>query len=456
MDKIFSYLDSHFEDMVKDLERLIKIPSVMGEPASDAPFGEQPAAALSEMLDICRSAGLSVRNIENYIGTADLFPASEVPELGILCHLDVVPAGNGWSVPPFSLTRRDGKLIGRGAIDDKGPSVAALYAVKAVKESGINMSKNLRLIFGTNEENGSADLARYRRSEALPEMLFTPDGSYPLINAEKGMLRISYTAEISSDIISIQGGGAINAVPEFAEAVLNISSADISGYENRFDGVKISSEIQNGKIKITASGKSAHASAPENGKNAVTALLTVISEICGDPAVSSLSEMFPYGETDGVSAGIKCSDELSGGLTSVLSVISASDGTLEAKQDIRFPVTKTSGEVLDKLKISAEKAGLKIHADLISEPHHVPEDSGFISTLLEVYEQVTGEKGFCVSIGGGTYVHETESGVAFGAEFPGEENNMHGADEFITEESLLKNAKIFAAAIVRLCSDENI
>ena len=455
MDKIFSYLDSHFEDMVNDLERLIKIPSVMGDPSPDAPFGEQPAAALTEMLDICREAGLSVRNIENYIGTADLFPTEQTPELGILCHLDVVPAGNGWSVPPFSLTRRDGKLIGRGAIDDKGPSVAALYAVRAVKDLGIKLNKNIRLIFGTNEENGSADLARYRKKEALPEMLFTPDGSYPLINAEKGMLRISYSAKISPDIISINGGAAINAVPEFAEAILNVDYANISAYENRFDGVKISSERQGDKIKITASGKSAHASTPESGKNAVTALLTVISEICKDPAISALSKMFPCGETDGASAGIKCSDNL-GALTSVLSVISAENGVLEAKQDIRFPVTKTSGEVLEKLKISAEVAGLKMQADMITEPHYVPEDSDFIRRLLEAYEQVTGEKGYCVAIGGGTYVHETGTGVAFGAEFPGEENNMHGADEFITEESLLKNAKIFAVAIVRLCSDEKL
>lgn len=454
MNKIFSYLDSHLEDMVTDLERLIKIPSVMGDPAHDAPFGDQPAAALTEMLDICRDAGLSVRNIENYIGTADLFPTEGVPELGILCHLDVVPAGNGWSVPPFSLTRRDGKLIGRGAIDDKGPSVAALYAVRAVKDSGITLNKNVRLIFGTNEENGSDDLARYRKTEALPEMLFTPDGSYPLINAEKGMLRISYAGKISPDI-SIKGGGAINAVPESAEAILNTVSADISPYENRFDGVKISAEPLGDKIKITAVGKSAHASTPESGRNAITALLTVLSEICSDPAISALSKMFPQVETDGASQGIKCSDDL-GGLTSVLSIISASGGVLEAKQDIRFPVTKTSKDILDKLKKAAEAAGLKMQADMISEPHHVPEDSDFIRTLLEVYEKVTGEKGHCVAIGGGTYVHETNTGVAFGAEFPGEENNMHGADEFITEESLLKNAKIFATAIVRLCSDEKL
>ena len=454
MKKIFSYLDSHFEDMVKDLERLIKIPSVMGDPAPDALFGEQPAVALTEMLHICRDAGLSVRNIENYIGTADLLPAAETPELGILCHLDVVPAGNGWSVPPFSLTRRDGKLIGRGAIDDKGPSVAALYAVMAVRDSGIKLNKNVRLIFGTNEENGSADLARYRQKESLPEMLFTPDGSYPIINAEKGMLRITYTAEINSDIF-IRGGGAINAVPEQAEAILNVKSVDIKPYENRFDGVHLTSEQQGDKIKITAAGKSAHASTPESGRNSVTALLTVLSEICDDPAISALSKIFPYRETDGASAGIKCADEL-GALTSVLSVISARGGVLEAKQDIRFPVTKTSADILDKLKKTAHEAGLKMQADLISEPHHVRSDSDFIRTLLEVYENVTGEKGHCIAIGGGTYVHETETGVAFGAEFPGEENNMHGADEFITEESLLKNAKIFAAAIVRLCSDEKL
>lgn len=454
MEKIFSYIDDHAEEMISDLRRLTRIPSVMGESAEGAPFGTETARALSEMLDICEGAGLTVRNIDGYAGTADLYPTDGIPELGILCHLDVVPAGNGWSVPPFELTERGGKLFGRGAIDDKGPAAAAVWAVKAVKESGVRLQKNLRLIFGTNEENGSEDLKYYRKKEKLPEMLFTPDGSYPIINTEKGMLRISYRAKICDKIISIKGGNAVNAVPEQAEAELRREAGNVSEIlkkAEKYGNVKFFGEMKGETIKISALGKSAHASTPETGANAVTALLSLISEICGDNTVFAVSDMFPHGETDGASAEIKCSDKLSGGLTSVLSVVRASDGILEAKQDIRFPAEKTSREILEKLRKRAERAGLKMWADMISEPHHVPENSPFIRKLLEAYEKVTGEKGCCVAIGGGTYVHDTESGVAFGAEFPGEENNMHGADEFISRESLIKNAKIFAAAICAVC-----
>lgn len=451
MDKIFSYIDSLAEEMIADLRRLVNIPSVMGEAAEGAPFGEMPARALGEMLEICSEAGLFVRNIDNYVGTADFYHTDETPDLGILCHLDVVPEGGGWSVPPFELTEKDGRLYGRGAIDDKGPAAAVLFAVKALKAVGVKPAKNFRLIFGTNEENGSADLAYYCKKENLPEMLFTPDGSYPVINAEKGMLRITHRVSVCPKILSLSGGMAVNAVPEYAEAVLDIPNADISVFSHKFEGVTFSTEYANGKIKITAKGKGAHASTPENGANAVTALISAVLEICEDKALAALAGMFPYGETDGSAAGIKCSDEISGGLTTVLSVISCSDGILEAKQDVRFPVTKTSGEILTALAEKAAASGIELNADMISEPHYVPEESVLIKKLLEVYELVTGEKGYCVAIGGGTYVHETSGGVAFGAEFPGEENNMHGADEFISRESLIKNAKIFAAAICSLC-----
>lgn len=454
MNKIFSYIDDHKEDMISDLARLVKIPSVMGEAEENAPFGKYPAAALAEALDVCSEAGLSVKNIGNYIGTADFYQTENIPELGILVHMDVVPVGDGWSSDPFELTRRDGKLFGRGAIDDKGPAIAALYALKAVKESGVKLSKNVRLILGTNEENGSNDLARYKKIESLPEILFTPDGSYPLINTEKGMMRLTYSAEVSPKIISAKGGNAVNAVPEYAEAILDVQQADTAKFADKFEGVTISAENSDGKIKITARGKGAHASTPENGRNAVTALLAVIAEITGDKAAAALSAMFPYGETDGNAAGIKCSDEISGGLTTVLSVLDVGGGKLEARQDIRFPASKASGEVLEMLQKTADGNGLGLTVNIASEPHHVPESSEFIRTLLKVYEEATGEKGYCVAIGGGTYVHDTKGGVAFGAEFPGDENNMHGADEFITEESLVKNAKIFAAAIVRLCADE--
>lgn len=453
MDKIFeqlfAYIDSHTEDMISDLARLIRIPSVKGEAEENAPFGKEPARALDEVLKICGEAGLSVRNIDNYVGTADFYETDTIPELGVLSHMDVVPVGGGWSVPPFELTQKDGKLLGRGAIDDKGPAIAALYAVKAIKDSGLKLSKNVRLVFGTDEECGSGDLAYYLKKEKLPEMLFTPDGSYPVINAEKGLMRASYTGAIDHKIVSIKGGTVVNAVPEYAEAVLAGVAVDTARYS--FEGVTLSAEACGENVKLVANGKSAHASLPEGGHNAVTALLTVVADVTGDNTVKALVEMFPYGETDGACAGIKCSDKISGGLTTVLSVIDGADGKLTAKQDIRFPIDRKCAEIIAMIEKKAKEKSLAHKIDMAIEPHYVPEDSEFVQKLLSVYETVTGEKGYCVAIGGGTYVHETEGGVAFGAEFPGDDNHMHGADEFITLESFVKNAKIFAAAIYSVC-----
>lgn len=452
---IHDYIYSAKEDMISELRTLVEIPSVMGKAEENAPFGKYPAKALESALEICERAGFTVRNIDNYVGTADFFPDKE-EHLGILCHLDVVPEGSGWSVPPFGLTEKEGKLLGRGTIDDKGPAIAALYAMKAVKALGLPIDKNIRLILGTNEENGSADLAYYRKKEALPPLLFTPDGSYPLINIEKGMLRIRLEQPVSdSRLISLKAGLAVNAVPENAEAAVSgVMKETIKNAAAALSlPVKFSFAEENGCVKITAAGKSAHASTPETGENALTALLALLSAL-GIKEAEAFTRLFPYGETDGLSCGIKCSDEISGAVTTVLSVAEFKDGILTCRQDIRFPVCESCAGIINRLEKAASAYGITVSADMKSEPHNVPAESDFVKTLLEVYEDVTGEKGYPVAIGGGTYVHDTENGVAFGAEFPGEDNHMHGADEFIRTESLLLNAEIYANAILRLCGKE--
>ncbi len=452
---ISDYIDSCKDSMISDLRGLVQIPSVMGKADENAPFGKYPAKALEAALKLCKANGLYTRNIDNYVGTADLFDGRE-NHLGILCHLDVVPEGSGWSVPPFDITERDGRLFGRGAIDDKGPFIAALYAVKAVKEMGFTVDKNVRLIMGTNEENGSADLTYYRKKEALPPLLFTPDGSYPVINIEKGMLRISLSAKHSPEIVSLTAGNAVNAVPESAEAIIcGRSAAEISEAAKK---LRLTAKIEitdlKDTIKITVKGKSAHASTPETGENALTALLALFAGL-GFSEGKAFAAMFPCGETDGFSAGIKCSDEASGAVTAVLSTAEIKGSDIICRGDIRFPVSESCKSIISRMEKTAEAHGMIFSADMSSEPHIVPAESGFIRSLLEVYEEYTGKKGYTVAIGGGTYVHDTENGVAFGAEFPGEDNHMHGADEFITAESLLLNAKIYAGAILKLCCRQN-
>lgn len=431
-EQIQEWLAAHKEEMLADLAELIAVPSVMGESAPDAPFGTEPARALRLMLDKCEGYGFQTENVDNYAGHIDLNETE--PQLGILAHLDVVPAGEGWQHDPFAMTYEPetGKLIGRGTSDDKGPAVAALYAMRAVRELGVPLTHGVRLIVGTDEENGSADLAYYQQKKQLPPMVFTPDGDYPVITLEKGMIRLELTANFTdglSAIRSMDAGAAVNAVPACAEAVL-----------------------QNGE-RLTITGTNAHASTPELGDNALTKLLHELYDKCGGgqqaACIRRLSELFPYGETDGTACGIAASDELSGGLTCVLSKIEMDEVMLSAWVDIRFPVCCKGADIVQTMQRAAEPMLCEAH--LCDEPHHTDENSPFVQALLRVYEEVTGNKGECLAIGGGTYVHHIEGGVAFGAVFPGVDVHMHGAEEFILTAHLMQDAEMMALAITEIC-----
>lgn len=414
MTEIRKYLEEHWEEMISLLAELTAIPSVQGKAEEGCPFGTEPARALELMLRRCGEYGFKVENIDNYAGSADL---GDDPQLGILTHLDVVP---GWGEDCFTLKRSGGRLIARGAIDDKGPAAASVFALRAVKELGIPMKKGVRLIFGTNEENGSADIAYYRKQRSLPPMVFTPDGEYPLINGEKGMLRIWFSTILDADV-EISAGEVINAVP---------GSCTVT---------------ECGKSRIYR-GKSAHASTPEKGENAITKFL---EDYPGESKIlKSIQQLFPHHDVGGKAIF----GDISENLTCVISMLKTVENRLSGAVDIRFPMDRTKQEIFGMLEEKFSAAGLKIDGWEGVEPHYTAENSDFVQALLRVYERVTGEKGECLTIGGGTYVHEIPGGVAFGAEFPGEDGNMHSPGEFITEENLLKNAEIMAEAIIELCS----
>ncbi len=460
--KLFDYIDTLEGEMIETLSELISYPSYQQEPAEGAPFGLPVRECLDHALAICESFGMKTRNFDGYAGTATITEGE--PELGILAHLDVVPEGTGWSSDPYTARIDGGKLYGRGAIDDKGPAVSVIYAMKALKDLDIPLKKGVRLILGTNEENGSGCMRYYFSKEKPTKYSFTPDGCYPVINIEKGMIRGAFECDIPAgdgkSLVEFHGGKIINAVPEVATATLKGVSAD----EISKAVAELNSEVgftitENGDvINIEAHGKSAHASTPEMGKNSVTALIELLSklDLGGDMGekIKALSELFPYGETDGASVGIDFKDEQSGELTCLLSVLDYENGKLRGCNDIRLPVSFTVNDILNVYKPALESKGFSTHDSMGMEAHYVPSDSPFVRTLLSVYEEVTGEKGECIAIGGGTYVHNIEGGVAFGAEFMGEDNHMHSADESIKLDQLVLNTKMFALAILRICGCE--
>jgi succinyl-diaminopimelate desuccinylase len=459
--KCRQYIENHFSEMVRDLAKLVAIPSVKGEPREGMPFGEGPAAALDCMLDMAKQYGFYTQNHEGYVGTIDLNP--ELPTtLGILCHLDVVPAGkSGWKSLPFSLYISGGKMYGRGVIDNKGPAIAVLYAMRAIKESGIPVTQNVRFIVGTDEESGSADIAYYKNKEALPPRVFTPDAEYPVINIEKGRIRGEFStysgfAVGTRSILSAEGGTVFNAVPEGARAtVRGFDENDLRKAAAAFPTLVFEfTSDENGNTNIKVKGKSAHASQPERGNNAVTGLCAYLGTLNTDDETASsfarVASAFAYGDTKGDSLGVAVSDEESGALTLVFSILDYHEGIIRGKFDCRFPVSQTLDGMREKFTARLENFGMRAQELAGVEGHIVPEESDFVQTLMRVYSKMSSGSPKPLAIGGGTYVHEIEGGVAFGAEFAGEVNNMHGANECFSTASFRKNTLMFIEALEQL------
>lgn len=465
--EIEQYIEAHKEEMIEDIFTLCRINSEKMPYEVGKPYGKGAAKALSAALSMAEGYGFSIRNYDNYVGTVDLNENEK--QLDILAHLDVVPAGEGWvETEPFNPILKDGKLFGRGTADDKGPAVAALYALRAVKELGIPLSKNCRLILGTDEECGSSDIVHYYAVEEEAPMTFSPDAAFPVTNVEKGRLAGNFTAEFAPSaqlprLVSFEAGIKVNVVPGKAYAVVEGMDTDVMNKAAKEVQAETAIEFvleaaEDNMIKITAVGSNAHAAhVDEDGNNALTGLLTYLTRLPFAPceqmtAIKNLLALMPHGDVYGKSLGIAMEDDISGKLTLAFSMLKVDGEQLEGNFDSRCPICANEENVLKVVKEKMASAGITLHNDSMKEPHYVPGDSHFVKTLLKVYEDYTGRKGECQSMGGGTYVHSLKNGVAFGAAMPETDNRMHGADEFAVLDELLTSAKIFAQVIVDLCS----
>ncbi|MDD2958198.1 MAG: Sapep family Mn(2+)-dependent dipeptidase [Lachnospiraceae bacterium] len=464
-EQIDAYLDGKKEEMLEDLKALVRIDSRRSTAKEGMPFGEGPAKALKAAGAFMERYGLTVKNYDNYVVTGDYGTGEKV--LDILAHLDVVPVTEDWTVTrPFEPLIQDGNIYGRGTADDKGPAIAALYAIRAVKELNIPLKNSVRLILGSDEECGSSDLEHYYGIEKEAKYTFTPDGDFPVINLEKGRLTKSFEASFppSEDlpkICSLKGGDKENVVPGKAEAILEgLEEEDLKRAADK--AAEATNAIflwsrEGNQIHLNVKGTSAHASTPEAGNNAVTALLHLISLLpivnCeGYQRLCALSRMFPHGCGDGTGLNVDMADEESGALTLTLDVLNYTETSLKGAFDCRAPLCATDENLTEELKQAFENAGMTMEGGKMVPVHHVPANSSFVQTLLDSYEFYTGIKGKPLAIGGGTYVHELERGVAFGCMSEAVDNHMHGDDEFMEIDTLMMSAKIFADAIVKLCN----
>lgn len=451
-ERIDQFIQAQRENILRDIGRLVAVPSVEGPAAPGAPFGPGPRAALDEALAIAAELGLAPGEGEGHIGWADVPGAEKEKYLATITHLDVVPEGNGWDADPFTLRVRDGWLLGRGVADDKGPSVLCLYALKFLKDEAGLLRYPVRALLGCNEETNMKDVAWYNAHEKPPVFCFTPDAEFPLCNGEKGQFEADLLSPVlNGDILDFEGGVARNAVPDRASALIRAELAALPVAEG------ITLEQEAGGVRVRGWGKSGHAAMPQGTVNAIGLVVDyLLANGIGSEAERAFLQLLHklHSAWDGTGLGIQTDDGLFDPLTVVGGVIRMENGALRQTVDCRFP-TSTNGSVLEAaLRKAAGDAGV-VCMDHVNEPFYIGVDAAPIQALMEAYCQVTGEEAKPFTMGGGTYARHFPLAVSFGPENPNAvlpdfAGPMHGANEGAKFEHLLAALKIYILALLKL------
>ena len=441
------------EEVIKSMQEAIRIKSVEEPALPGMPFGEGPAKALNHFLELGEKLGFESTNFDNYAGHIDFGEGEET--LAILGHVDVVPEGEGWDYDPYGGIIANGNLYGRGTLDDKGPMIICMYAMKAIKDSGVKLNKKIRMILGANEETNWGCMDHYFGTLKMPQptLAFTPDSSFPVTFAEKGIMQVVFTKELETKGITIQGGKAFNSVAEscemtFPKELLGTLEAKISEYNSKSE---YKMEIKGDKL--ISYGKSSHGARPQSGYNAISALMGILEGV----DLGEISEFVTFYnskigmEYNGISMGIGFEDADSGKLTLNIGKIEIKDGKVELSIDIRYPVTIKKEEVLKGLDAVSSNNNFKFTIKSETAALYAPKDTVLVKTLMEVYKEITGDiDAEPVAIGGGTYARAVDNGVAFGALLSDQEDNMHQKNEYLDLSKLDTLLKIYVEAIYRL------
>lgn len=455
-------IDELKDKLVSSTQEILKIKSVE-EPGLDGmPYGPGVGKALECALDISSKLGFKAVNLDGYVGYAEYGEGEEY--VGVLGHLDVVPEGDGWQYPPYGAEIHNGRIYARGSLDNKGPIIAALYGLKAIKDSGLALSKRVRIIFGTNEETGSREIEYYLKREKPPVSGFTPDAEYPIIFAEKGLTSFKLVKELSKKpageltVKYIKGGQRSNVVPDYCEAAIGTSkpselanSIEVISKENNY---KIRIEQMDNQVVIKSYGVSAHGSMPQLGFNAIMQLLELLEKLpIGDSDISDficfMNKNIGF-DVYGEKFGVGLEDKASGKLSFNVGVINMDEDKVSVMLNLRYPVTFELEDMMNPFNARLKDTGIRIEDFGHQKPLYFPEDHPLIKTLQKVYTEQTGLEAKLLAIGGGTYAKEMPNIVAFGPIFPGKPDLDHQANEYIEVDDLVLNAKICAHAIYEL------
>lgn len=431
-------MEKYFNETVETIREMIRFDSSLRPSEPCAPFGAETAACLKRFLEIAESMGFETHNYDNYVGEVVF---GEGKDFAILAHLDVVPAGQGWTHDPFGGEIADGKIWGRGTTDDKGPAVSCLYCMKALKDEGFKPSRKIKLILGCNEEAGWACIDHYNKVAVMPEEGFTPDANFPVIYAEKGIAHIKAEFPLNnSPFISLKAGTAANMVCDNLVAELTAEAAIL--IKDSAAPVQGTSFVLDANTLIFK-GKSAHGSTPDLGCNALESALRLFAPHY--PEIKNIVSLLFDDE-----AALKQMNDVTGHLTMSPDVAEYRDGKLYITIDFRYPSTHKIEEVTAPFEakgIAYEK--LHCQAPLFNDPN-----GKMIQTLLGVYNNATGKNEKPIAIGGGTYARALKFGCGFGPEVEWEESPIHQADEYISLAHVRFMNDIYYEAIKKITSEE--
>lgn len=460
------YIDNLQNDMIKETCHLINIPSI-SEETNDLtmPFGKYAKEALEYALDLGSKLGFRTKNIDGYCGYIEFGEGEKL--LGIIGHLDVVPSGDGWDTPPFDATVKNGKIYGRGAIDDKGSVIASLYAMKAIKDN-LKINGRVRLILGINEEKDWKCISHYKEKEELPTIGFSPDADFPCIYAEKGIATLYFKDNYSKyenfpiKISEIDcNHNAINVVPKSCNVTLlidtsRVSISDVSKFiDTEIDccNFDINYTIDNDSITLHSSGIQAHAAHPDLGKNAISPMIILLNRLFQKfnfpISIFEFFENYIGNEFDGKSLDLNLADE-SGNLTLNVGNFDFNDKFLQIGINLRIPVSINIEDVTNSIVKKCKSYSLETLVAGSQEPLYLPKDNDLVKTLCDIFNETTNSNLEPIAIGGGTYARAFNNCVSFGANFPGDVDMCHQANEFIAINKLVLACKIYAEAIYKL------
>ena len=418
-------MKNYLNELTDSILKLVAVDSVENTPEAGAPFGKGTVEALEQALSLMKSWGFKVKNLDGYCGWAEI---GEGEPFGILGHLDVMPVGKGWTKNPWGEIV-DGVIY--GVMDDKGPMLAAMYAVKALLDEGLTPKKRIRFIFGLNEESGWKCIEHYNEVDVMPETGISPDADFPVINCEKGILHLTVTLPYSGKL-NMAAGSRPNVVPN--ECEVSSDTAEFADFCLKSGLKKISDN------RFMVSGVSAHAATPWLGDNAAVKALKLFGAC--DEELASLAKRLDgiYGE----GAGVNLTDEVSGKLTFNVGVLKVENGKAAVTVDMRYPVTFTAEHIVSLLEKTFPEAEISVLN--VQQPLYVDKNDPLVVSLLAAYNKVTGQNAEPITIGGGTYARALKHGVAFGPEFPGSVSTIHQPDESASVEELGKALEIYYEA----------